>query len=187
MPMYCWPGRPEGRSPVDMCVLVDCWLGRPLGCSPSGECVCLWITGLAGLRGMVPVEIVNACGLLAWQALGAWPGRDHECLWITGLAILRGSAWERGDNAGLCKPSRCGPSGAEIMNACGLPAWQALEAQPSEDHECLWITSLAVIRGMAWHSGDCAGLCRLWGHGPSGSGDRECLWMAGLSDLRGAA
>jgi hypothetical protein len=115
MPMYCWPGRPEGRSPVDMCVLVDCWLGRPLGCSPSGECVCLWITGLAGLRGMVPVEIVNACGLLAWQALGALPHKVEIVRFCAGLRVmvqqsgvvqawagLRGVAWWR-----LCMPVCC--------------------------------------------------------------------------------
>jgi hypothetical protein len=51
----------------------------------SGDPVCLWIAGLAGFRGTVPVEIVQACAGLRgaaqqrlWmpeQALGAWPSR----------------------------------------------------------------------------------------------------------------
>jgi hypothetical protein len=62
----------------------------------------VWITSLAGLRGVAQqsrypaglrdtglVEIVNACGSLAWQALGAQSGRDH-------VGLRGGSLGERG-------------------------------------------------------------------------------------------
>jgi hypothetical protein len=77
---------------------------------PGGDCECLWITSLAGLRGMVrqrgdhvglcrpeghsPVEwrLCSACGLLACQALGAWSGRDPAGLWGGSLGE-GGSGW----------------------------------------------------------------------------------------------
>jgi hypothetical protein len=52
--------------------------------------VCLWIAGLAGFRGMVPVEIVQACAGMKGMA---W--RRCECLSIASLAGLRVAAWQR--------------------------------------------------------------------------------------------
>jgi hypothetical protein len=46
------------------------------------------------------------------------------CLWITGLAGIRCTAQRTGDHASLCRPE--GHGLAEIMHACGLPAWQTL-------------------------------------------------------------
>jgi hypothetical protein len=86
------------------------------------KCACLWIIGLAGLRGTVPVEIVGACGLLAWQALGLWPGRDHACLWIAGLSGLRGVIWQR---------------------LCGSEGWEF-----RGDLAGLWSVALAGLRSM---------------------------------------
>jgi hypothetical protein len=58
--------------------------------------------GLACLKGAASeMEIVNACGLLAWQALGAGPSRVEI---IQACAGLRGAAWLIGDCAGLCRP-----------------------------------------------------------------------------------
>jgi hypothetical protein len=42
--------------------------------------VCLLIASLVGFRGMVPVEIVNVCGSLTWQALGTRSGGDRAGL-----------------------------------------------------------------------------------------------------------
>jgi hypothetical protein len=64
------------------------------------------------------VEIVNACGLPAWQACVV------EIVQV--CAGLRGVAWWSGDHASLCRPEGHGP--VEVMSACGSPAWQALGA-----------------------------------------------------------
>jgi hypothetical protein len=43
------------------------WLsGRPVGRGPGRDPMGPWSTGLAGLSGMGPVEIMLACGLQAW-------------------------------------------------------------------------------------------------------------------------
>jgi hypothetical protein len=43
----------------------------------------------------------------------------------------------------------------EIIEACsGLRVW------PGGDHECLWITGLAGLKGVDRQSGDPPGLCR---------------------------
>jgi hypothetical protein len=60
--------------------------------------------------------------------------RDGACLWIASLAGLRGATWRSGDCVGLCRSEE--HSLAEIVNVCGLLAWQALGvwAQLSRDH-----------------------------------------------------
>jgi hypothetical protein len=95
--VYACLFRPEGCCLVmgDHAVTVDHWLGRTLGCGPA--------------------EIVNAYGLLAWQALGTQPSRAEI---PQACADLRGS----------------GPVGAENVNVCGLPASQALGTKSSGDH-----------------------------------------------------
>jgi hypothetical protein len=79
---------------------------------PSGD-VNVWITGLAGLRGMAwwsgdcaglcrlewcsPMEqrLCSAYGSLAWQALGGtWQSRDH-----VRLCRPEGLGWQSGDPA----------------------------------------------------------------------------------------
>jgi hypothetical protein len=56
--------------------------------------VCLGIVSLAGLRDMVPVEIVNVCGFLARQALGVWPSTAEIVQACVGLRGV-GSAKQR--------------------------------------------------------------------------------------------
>jgi hypothetical protein len=116
---------------------------------PGGDRGCLWIAGLAGLRGMArhsreyeglcrPEGASQRSG--GHACVDCWLGRpwghglaqlsaglrgagqlsrDHVCLWIPSLAGLRG--------AGLCRPEVCGP--LEIMNVCGSPAWEALRVR----------------------------------------------------------
>jgi hypothetical protein len=65
------------------------------------------------------------------QALGAWvqQSRDRECLWITSLAGIRGTARQRS-----CRlVQACGAQPSRDLNACVLPAWQALGAQYDRD------------------------------------------------------
>jgi hypothetical protein len=69
------------------------------GRGPDGDPVGLWIAGLASLRGMVPVDIVWACG--TWGC----PGGDFMDLWITGLEGLR--------DGDLVQPIECRLDGAE--------------------------------------------------------------------------
>jgi hypothetical protein len=61
------------------------------------DCLCLWIASLAGFRGMILAEIVQAC------------------------ASMRGAVG--GDLAGLCRTEGHGP--VEIMNVSGSLAWQS--------------------------------------------------------------
>jgi hypothetical protein len=51
------------RGLVEMCMPVDCWHGRPEGHDPVEI-----MQACAGLRGLIPVEIMCAYGSLAWQA-----------------------------------------------------------------------------------------------------------------------
>jgi hypothetical protein len=62
----------------------------------SGDPACLWIAGLAGFRGTIPAEIVQACaGLRVWwvevmNICGSWLGRP----WGHGPQASAGLAWE---------------------------------------------------------------------------------------------
>jgi hypothetical protein len=79
---------PEGCSLAESrsCLPVDCWLGRP--------------------EGSVPVETMNVCGSLAWQALEVQSGRDHA-------GVSGGSLGE------------CSPSGVEEEDQGSEILWPA--------------------------------------------------------------
>jgi hypothetical protein len=88
-----------------------------------------------------------------------------------GLTGLGGMAQQSGGCAGLCRPGGRGPVEQRLC-VCGSPAWQALglwpgragivqacagqRAWPSGEHECLWISRLAGLKGL--FGGDHVGL-----------------------------
>jgi hypothetical protein len=106
MPMDCWPGRPKGHGPAEImqawqasgvwasgdreCLWIAGLAGVRGAAQRSLDCVCLWISSLAGLRGTGLVE-QRSCRPV--RVLGAWTQQsgDQECLWIAGLAGLRGA------------------------------------------------------------------------------------------------
>jgi hypothetical protein len=81
-----------------------------------GNLVGLWSVGLACLKGA-------SCGVEIMVCVDHRPGSP----W--------GPAWCSPDCAGLCRPE--GHIAAEIMNACGSLAWQALGGQSGGDRVCL--------------------------------------------------
>jgi hypothetical protein len=78
-------------------VSMDPQLDRPGGRGPAEQRSCVWVSGLAGLRG-------QACGVDIVQAWRARPsGMEIVLVCISG-AGLGGMARQSRDRAGLCRP-----------------------------------------------------------------------------------
>jgi hypothetical protein len=131
----------------------------------------LWISSLAGLRGVVPAEIMNACGSLAWQAQ-----QRGDCEGLSGpegcgpveilqaCAGLRGMAWGRSCVPVDIRPHR--PEGNSPVRSCMPEGWDF-----GRDLVSLWIMALAGLRSRledqrshclwsSWSSGLWAGAWR---------------------------
>jgi hypothetical protein len=70
MPMDCWPGRPKGHGPAE---IMQAW--QASGVWASGDRECLWIAGLAGLRGAVRWR---SCRCEWWEFGGVRTGGAEE-------------------------------------------------------------------------------------------------------------
>jgi hypothetical protein len=103
-------------------------MGLQVEACPWGDLAGLWSMGLAGLRGVGPAEIMQACESWAWSFWGLRPGGDPVGLWSMGLA--------------------------EIVQACGL---QACWAWGVEAWGRLWELQLhrPMGQGLACSTGYC--------------------------------
>jgi hypothetical protein len=121
----------------------------------------LWIASLAGFRGMLPVEIVQASA-----GLRVWSGRDHERLLLIAWHILE--AWSGGvELVQACAGLGGKPSGMEIVCVCvcvypqhdrpqGHGPMEWISVQPRADLEAQWNRDHGCL--------DCQ-CVRPWGHG----------------------
>jgi hypothetical protein len=69
------------------------------------------------------VEIVNACGSLAWQALGAQAGGMDI---VQACACMGGGTAQQNGDCACVDPQLRKPEGhglADIVNVCGSLAW----------------------------------------------------------------